>query len=180
MLLGCQRESVGAQDIWWRYVRGQHPFPSRTRWLRPGRPMVLCWRRHGRAGGCQISKRITVLAVMRKQERCLLPDGCQSQRPQGPGRSKTCRCTLKTAYRILLNIFNKTSEERSSREGLNKYPERFLAESGSGENTREPTVWPRRACCYARQQGKAQGHGCREAIMRKGQAGKSVGWMPWH
>ena len=33
---------------------GTHPFPSRTRWLRPWRPMVLCWRRHGRAGGCQI------------------------------------------------------------------------------------------------------------------------------
>ena len=29
------------------------PFPSRTRRLRLKRPMVLCWRRHGRAGGCQ-------------------------------------------------------------------------------------------------------------------------------
>ena len=26
--------------------------------LRPKRPMVLCWRRHGRAGGCQIPKKI--------------------------------------------------------------------------------------------------------------------------
>ena len=40
--------------LWWRCARGTHPFPSRTRRLRPGRPMVLCWRRHGRAGGCQI------------------------------------------------------------------------------------------------------------------------------
>ena len=31
-----------------------HPFSSRTRWLRPKRPMVLYWRRYGRAGGCQI------------------------------------------------------------------------------------------------------------------------------
>ena len=38
----------------WRCAQGTHPFPSRTRWLRPKRPMVLCWRRHGRAGGCQI------------------------------------------------------------------------------------------------------------------------------
>ena len=38
----------------WRCAWGSHPFPSRTRWLRPKRPMVLCWRRHGRAGGCQI------------------------------------------------------------------------------------------------------------------------------
>ena len=40
--------------FWWRCVRGTHPFPSRTRWLRPGRPMVLYWRRYGRVGGCQI------------------------------------------------------------------------------------------------------------------------------
>ena len=37
----------------WRYAQGTHPFPSRTRWLRPGRPMVLYWRRYGRAGGCR-------------------------------------------------------------------------------------------------------------------------------
>ena len=37
----------------WRCAQGTHPYPSRTRWLRPGRPMVLCWRRHGRAGGCR-------------------------------------------------------------------------------------------------------------------------------
>ena len=38
----------------WRCAWGTHPFSSRTRWLRPKRPMVLCWRRHGRAGGCRI------------------------------------------------------------------------------------------------------------------------------
>ena len=41
----------------WRCVQGTHPFPSRTRWLRPVRPMVLCWRRYGRIGGCRIKKR---------------------------------------------------------------------------------------------------------------------------
>ena len=42
------------RDLWCRCAYGTHPFPSRTRWLRHKRPMVLCWRRHGRAGGCQI------------------------------------------------------------------------------------------------------------------------------
>ena len=40
--------------LWWRCAYGTHPFPSRTRRLRHKRPMVLCWRRYGRAGGCQI------------------------------------------------------------------------------------------------------------------------------
>ena len=40
----------------WRCVEGKHPYPYRTRWLRPLRPMVLCWKRHGRAGGCRIYK----------------------------------------------------------------------------------------------------------------------------
>ena len=40
--------------IWWRCAFGTHPFPYRTRWLRLKRPMILCWRRHGKAGGCQI------------------------------------------------------------------------------------------------------------------------------
>ena len=34
--------------------RRKHPYPSRTRRLRPKRPMVLHWRRCGRAGGCRI------------------------------------------------------------------------------------------------------------------------------
>ena len=38
-------------------LSGDYQCPSRTRWLRPERPMVLCWRRHGRAGGCRIKKR---------------------------------------------------------------------------------------------------------------------------
>ena len=41
------------KDSWCRCAQGKHPFPSRTRRLRLVRPMVLCWRRHGRAGGCQ-------------------------------------------------------------------------------------------------------------------------------
>ena len=42
--------------FWWRCACGRHPFPYRTRWLRRRRPMVLHWRRCGRAGGRQIKK----------------------------------------------------------------------------------------------------------------------------
>ena len=43
-----------SRRFWWRCAYGRHPYPSRTRRLRRKRPMVLCWRRHGRVGGCQI------------------------------------------------------------------------------------------------------------------------------
>ena len=45
------------EKIQWRCAYGTHPFSSRTRWLRRKRPMVLCWRRYGRAGGCWIINR---------------------------------------------------------------------------------------------------------------------------
>ena len=45
------------------YTR-QHPFPSRTRRLRPKRPMGLHGRRCGRAGGCQIKKKETGEAAL--------------------------------------------------------------------------------------------------------------------
>ena len=47
------------ENSWRRCVWGTHPFPSRTRRLRPRRPMVLHWRRCGRAGGCRIPKKRT-------------------------------------------------------------------------------------------------------------------------
>ena len=34
---------------------GNTRYTSRTRWLSQKRPMVLCWRRHGRAGGCRVA-----------------------------------------------------------------------------------------------------------------------------
>ena len=51
-----ENTSLSAQYFRWRCVQGQHPFPSRTRWLRLRRPMILCWRRHGKVGGCRIKK----------------------------------------------------------------------------------------------------------------------------
>ena len=44
------------RDFWRRCVLGEHAYPSRTRGLSLGRPMVLYWRRYGRVGGCQIKK----------------------------------------------------------------------------------------------------------------------------
>ena len=49
--------AINSWRIWRRYGRGKHPYPCRTRRLRPGRPMVLHWRRCGRAGGRQNKKR---------------------------------------------------------------------------------------------------------------------------
>ena len=40
-----------------RCAWGKHPSTSRTRWLRPRRPMILYWRRYGKAGGCRIFKK---------------------------------------------------------------------------------------------------------------------------
>ena len=49
-----------------RCAWGTHPFPSRTRRLRPKRPMVLHWRRCGRVGGCQSLKK----EQMRNRRKC--------------------------------------------------------------------------------------------------------------
>ena len=49
-----EKKHQKTKRFWCRCAQGKHPYPSRTRWLRLERPMVLCWRRHGRAGGCQI------------------------------------------------------------------------------------------------------------------------------
>ena len=55
-VLKLGKTSLRTRAFWWRCVQGQHPFPSRTRWLRPERPMVLHWRRCGRVGGRQFKK----------------------------------------------------------------------------------------------------------------------------
>ena len=60
--------------FWWRCAWGTHPFSSRTRWLRPKRPMVLYWRRYGRAGGCRNpfkNKSKTLSYIKYHLQRCL-------------------------------------------------------------------------------------------------------------
>ena len=58
----CGLCSLSTLLFWCRCGWGKHPFPSRTRRLRPNRPMVLHWRRCGRAGGRQIKKEKAGLA----------------------------------------------------------------------------------------------------------------------
>ena len=60
--------AIKLKHFWCRCGWGTHPFPSRTRRLRPNRPMVLHWRRCGRAGGRQIKKEKLNLPVMRDFE----------------------------------------------------------------------------------------------------------------
>ena len=50
-----EKSKDSEERFWWRCEKGKHPYPYRTRRLSPKRPRVLCWRRHGRVGGCQIS-----------------------------------------------------------------------------------------------------------------------------
>ena len=52
-LLGLMSLVLLLLCFWCRCGRGKHTYPSRTRLLSPVRPMILCWRRHGKAGGCQ-------------------------------------------------------------------------------------------------------------------------------
>src|SRR5699024_5614563 len=47
------KKKVDNETFRWRCASGKHPYPSRTRRLRLKRPMILCWRRHGKAGGCR-------------------------------------------------------------------------------------------------------------------------------
>ena len=61
----CGLCSLSTLLFWCRCGWGKHPFPSRTRRLRPNRPMVLHWRRCGRAGGRQIKKRKAGEILMR-------------------------------------------------------------------------------------------------------------------
>ena len=76
-----ERTSLTTKSFWWRCGQGTHPFPSRTRWLRPVRPMVLYWRRYGRVGGRQIYKKNWILPVIRdlKRFKFLMTDKDQSR-----------------------------------------------------------------------------------------------------
>ena len=76
-----EKTSPRTQAFWWRCVQGQHPFPSRTRWLRPERPMVLHWRRCGRVGGRQFKKRKTEAEPLPKLK---INTGMGGQQSAGP------------------------------------------------------------------------------------------------
>ena len=108
------------RTFWCRCARGTHPFSSRTRRLRPGRPMVLCWRRHGRAGGRQIFGGIAQLG-----EHLPCKQGVRGSNPltSTATRIKTAaqvNRTLKTEYRTkTLTSVNQVTDEdiRGQNEG---------------------------------------------------------------
>ena len=107
----CERKLK--KNFRWRCVWGTHPFPSRTRWLRPRRPMVLYWRRYGRAGGCRIPQSGGVAQL---GEHLPCKQGVKGSNPSISIRCGFLKhlCTLKIAYRKRYNIFN-TKDTRHPR-----------------------------------------------------------------
>ena len=136
-----KREEVGVgciiqlsrtvKSLRWRCGQGTHPFPSRTRWLRPDRPMVLYWRRYGRAGGCRFTS------------------FC----------GDTEACTLKTAYREKDIKYPMPGKPRGLPSKRNHFKERVSKSQGD---------LTKGAPCNAM-------HG-----VRRNQAKKGAGRMPWH
>ena len=47
--------------------------------LSPGRPMILYWRRYGKAGGCRIKKRKRARKENREKRRSPIPGGRKSE-----------------------------------------------------------------------------------------------------
>ena len=83
--VAADAEQKITEDFWWRCAQGTHPFPSRTRWLRPKRPMVLHWRRCGRAGGCQFQTG----TQLSWESTCLASRGSRVRISSSPSGKKT-------------------------------------------------------------------------------------------
>ena len=110
-----ERTSLSAQYFRRRCAWGTHPFPSRTRRLRPKRPMVLHWRRCGRAGGCRIP-------LKKNREKFYYnKTGIDIQNPVIPERSYEIPFELKRSVptyisrEVLLYITGFTSDQRIER-----------------------------------------------------------------
>ena len=95
-----------------RCAWGTHPFPSRTRRLRPKRPMVLHWRRCGRVGGCRIP-------LKKNREKFYYnKTGIDIQNPVTPERSYEIPFELKRSVpthisrEVLLHITGFTSDQK--------------------------------------------------------------------
>ena len=107
-----ERTSLSAQSFRRRCAWGTHPFPSRTRRLRPKRPMVLHWRRCGRAGGCRIPFK------KNREKFYYNKTGIDIQNPVTPERSYEIPFELKRSVpthisrEVLLHITGFTSDQR--------------------------------------------------------------------
>ena len=104
----------------WRCACGKHPYPSRTRWLRRKRPRILCWGRHGKAGGCRIL--LDQLPVTGA------PGGRRAPRWLATAK----RCTLKTPYRT--DNWKKASRYQTSEKNNNESREAESASPEKGKN----------------------------------------------
>ena len=98
-----------SRNFRWRCVLGKHPYPSRTRRLRPGRPKVLYWQRYGRIGGCRIKKESKGSDIDHRMESLPSVDDCLSSQKAKQissistkhlllERKNLIHCTLKTEY----------------------------------------------------------------------------------
>ena len=144
---------------------------SRTRRLRRGRPRILCWRRHGKAGGCQHKKRkghgkpwgrrVPAARASGREEPGILAAGRNSRR--GAGRSRPA-CTLKTPYRSEMGKRNLSKKEDIKHIDIR--------ETNKQERSRQ-------ACSYACRQAK-ESKKAATLCSRRGQARKGAGRMPWH
>ena len=78
-----------SRNFWCRCAFGKHPFPSRTRRLRLKRPMILYWRRYGKAGGCQAESKLMRASRKAKPEFTAKPFATLSEsEPEGEGRGQ--------------------------------------------------------------------------------------------
>ncbi len=103
------------RNFWWRCGQGKHPFPSRTRRLRPDRPMVLHWRRCGRVGGCQIrSADGTALETVWESRWLPDPNGDVAQL----GEHLPCKQGVESSNLFISTVFRKGDKETGQAEGL--------------------------------------------------------------
>ena len=93
-------------------MQGRHPFPSRTRWLRPVRPMVPGWRRPGRAGERQHHGGVAQLGEHLPCKQGVMSSNLTISIWGNEEYFGSSFCSLKTAYEISIHLrMNQFSNE---------------------------------------------------------------------
>ena len=138
---------------------------SRTRRLRRGRPRILCWRRHGKAGGCQHEKRNKRGRSSVGRAPALQAGGQEFESLRLHSREEPAEtCTLKTPYRSEMGKRNLSKKEDIKHIDIR--------ETNKQERSRQ-------ACSYACRQAE-ESKKAATLCSRRGQARKGAGRMPWH
>ena len=156
------------EHFWWRCAFGKHPSTSRTRWLRPLRPMILYWRRYGKAGGCQIKMGVQ----LSWESTCLASRGSRVRISPSPFGQEHRPCSWpmyienfiqKVLRKNICDILIKTSENREYRK------------------IRSVQITKRKHSYSITEKLFKKADPVSNAIETEtGQAKKSAGWMPWH